>query len=235
MLGESKCGESSERLAARGLIAVQKNLRGNSYTLLQVPSGEAVTAHGCTVSPRMGAQSDSAWVRGVKELDAVNQTQRNKTGPKGPNAQARPGHSLALVHEVHSDSENPASKDRIADLINRHYRLANHGIEAPWSSKGLMHLNREMARFGGWGPAEWERCVVNRFAPDGVRVGEPPEMFLPELGKYLSGPLNRFGGPKDGPNGYDPSVSARTNRNRASLTEANRRIDEMFSTPSGAA
>jgi hypothetical protein len=118
---------------------------------------------------------------------------------------------------IGSDPTN-GSPDRkqIVDEIHRLYQFHNPGIKVPWTDLAFLRMKREVARVKGWTTEQWLDCVRNRYASDGIILGELPESFIPYLSRYISGPMDRYGKAKGANSG---NVSARTARNRAALAE----------------
>ena len=113
----------------------------------------------------------------------------------------------------------------ITDEIHRLYQFHNPGIKVPWTPLAFVRLKREVERVRGWTTAEWLTCVRNRYASDGIILGELPESFIPYLSRYISGAVDRYGKAKGANSG---NVSARTARKRAALAEVVSGIREGF-------
>jgi hypothetical protein len=142
-------------------------------------------------------------------------------------------------HEAHMDdsplngstSGEPPDRKRVVALIDALYQSHNPGIKVPWTDLAFLRLKRETERVKGWGTEQWLDCVRNRYASDGIILGELPESFIPYLSRYISGPMDRFGKAKGANSG---NVSARTARNRSALAEVVSGIRKGFGVEGGA-
>jgi hypothetical protein len=113
-------------------------------------------------------------------------------------------------------TDGSPDRKQIIDEVHRLYQAHNPGIKVPWTDLAFLRLKREVERVKGWTTEQWLDCVRNRYASDGIILGELPESFIPYLSRYISGPMDRYGKAKGANSG---NVSARTARNRAALSE----------------
>jgi hypothetical protein len=115
-------------------------------------------------------------------------------------------------------------------VIDAAYLAANptmvrRNLKVPWTPLAWSRLKALIKRMTemGWSEEQWYECVSNRFASDGIKLGELPEVFIPYLHQYISGPMR-----KEIVHGWDPNASARTNRNRQAGEQADRAIEAAF-------
>jgi hypothetical protein len=139
--------------------------------------------------------------------------------------------------QAHTDDPPPSGGDsgeaadgvpdrrQITDEIHLLYQFHNPGVKVPWTALAFLRLKREVERVRGWTTEQWVICVRNRYASDGIILGELPESFIPYLSRYISGPMDRYGKAKGANSG---NVSARTARNRAALAEVVHDIRQGF-------
>ena len=157
----------------------------------------------------------------------TNEIKTGETKTNSPEAPAEPAVGVELppdFDQAHTDDPPPKSdgsvegvdRKAVTDEIHRLYQFHNPGIKVPWTPLAFLRLKREIERVRGWTTEQWVVCCRNRYASDGIILGELPESFIPYLSRYVSGPVDRYGKAKGANSG---NVSARTARNRAALDE----------------
>jgi hypothetical protein len=163
----------------------------------------------------------------------------NKTNTSLPPAEAE---SLTLEGQipVSGNGTPPLTSEQVrlrfraavVELIDVAYKEAN-GIppeekgKVPWGARAMNRLDIELKNYKAWALNDWQRCISNRFASDGIIPGEPPDSFIPYLKRYTSGPLNQYGSLKGAASG-NIGVNARAERNRAAGQQVDREISAAF-------
>lgn len=79
-------------------------------------------------------------------------------------------------------------------LIQEQYK-AKFQIEAPWDGSEARALGFLLNANPKWTQADLDRMIRARFQSEGVN-GDRPRLWLPHLGKYAGGPLDRFDKPQ---------------------------------------
>jgi hypothetical protein len=97
----------------------------------------------------------------------------------------------------------------------------------PWTRRAFLRLKNEVERLPDITQEQWIQCVHNRFASEGVVVGQLPETFIPYLPRYISGPLDRYGKVMEAENGRYPI--SRAGITRQFVATVLREIDEFES------
>jgi hypothetical protein len=93
--------------------------------------------------------------------------------------------------------QKPNPKHRaVKELIEKEWAQRNQKT-CPWGPAAAKQLDTFLNETMDWTVQDYRRCIENRYASDGVVVSEDPKVFISHLPKYLSGPLNQFGQPKD--------------------------------------
>lgn len=137
--------------------------------------------------------------------------------PEGPSqANGALRDDSGAIGDGSKESKHTAIKAEIFRLYLEH----NPGVEkVPWDGLAGARLNVMMGK-SGWTVEQWCRCIRNRYASDGINVGEWPQDFIPYLGRYIAGPLDRF---NKGPS--HENVNPRTARNREAVRAVYEQID----------
>jgi len=105
------------------------------------------------------------------------------------------GRSISKSRRKPNPKHTPV-KELIAEEWARHNQKT-----CPWGAAAGKQLDTLLSETPDWTLEDYKRCVVNRFASDGIAVSEDPKAFISHLPKYLSGPLNQYGQPKVRVNG----------------------------------
>jgi hypothetical protein len=114
----------------------------------------------------------------------------------------------------------------IIDEIDSGYRKLN-GDKPGWDGRAFKLLQKTICIYKHWDLAKWQTCIRNRYASD-INPADPPHLFIPNLVRYASGPLNEYYRPKNGANsngngnGHRPVTfdQARTENNNRAYHEA---------------
>ena len=93
----------------------------------------------------------------------------------------------------------------VRELIQNEWAQRNQKT-CPWGPAAAKQLDTLLSETPDWTFEDYKRCIANRFASDGVAISEDPKAFITHLPKYLSGPLNQYGRPKDRVNGNDAAA-----------------------------
>jgi hypothetical protein len=174
------------------------------------------------------------------EQDYLNKTTLNQTKTEPP------AQNSAQVNGAGGDTAPPLMpaefvpidpfKDRdtridrrpIIDAIDKAYKRKNPGVKVPWSTRAFLRLKNEVARLHLMTVDQWVACVENRFASEGVVVGELPETFIPYLARYIGGPLDRYGKVMEVGHANGAVPNSRAQRTRQSVDTVLREIDDYI-------
>ena len=92
------------------------------------------------------------------------------------------------------DSRHSPTRSLIQEL-----HLSKFGVRVQWDGSEARALNKLLASNPSWTQAHLDQMVRNRFASE--INGERPRSWLPRVGAYVAGPLDRFGQIKPKPAG----------------------------------
>jgi hypothetical protein len=110
----------------------------------------------------------------------------------------------------------------VKELIEKEWAQRNQKT-CPWGPAAAKHLATLLSETPDWTVEDYKRCISNRFASDGVAVSEDPKVFISHLPKYLSGPLNQYGQPKNHGSGTAGTPLSAVEKTRALLAAEARR------------
>jgi hypothetical protein len=122
-------------------------------------------------------------------------------------------------------SKEPPMRKTITDEITRLWEIGNPDVKCEWVPLAFKRLKTLVESRPRWTTEQWLKCVRNRFSSDGINVGEAPEVFIPQLPKYIRSALNEYG--KEAKEG-GPSGSSRGDKNRAAVDQVVGELDDII-------
>jgi hypothetical protein len=166
------------------------------------------------VHPVTAVDAGGASITGVGCLNDGFHNRKNKKDVTTPSPQ------LLETAKENEPKVLSAHSQMVAE-IDRLYELGNPGVDCPWGGRATSALKRLIASSPRWTTEQWLKCVRHRFASDNIVTGDPPENFIPNLKRYISGPINAFNRDKKGGNDGKSVVE----RNTAARDQTHSRID----------
>ncbi len=135
---------------------------------------------GATTSPFAAVKGDTGVAKKV--------TSGTEKVPSGARYKEEP--SVEPSGEPLAPPADAGAHAEIRAEVQRRYLAAN-GAACPWDGKTGRRLKALLDANPSWALDRWLACVANRFASD-ANHAEPPALWIPDMAKYLSGPLNQY-------------------------------------------